>query len=168
METTKQRIERVYFYKNDKLLNKLQKKEDLVAKLNGLAHKCPHCKEGYYDWDNDDGDYGGHSWIWCYKCETAPTPYRQKMMDDTEWYPEFDHRLFDEIENYECPLRFNQELSSEEKWKKIRDFDPKGWEQINELSWDNLVEAEINDYIKYLDGIIKKAKKYPLLRRLIK
>lgn len=174
-----------YYYSNPKLYKEVKDKESLIKDLLDKALKCPHCKEGHYLWEDNGGDYYGYrSWFECDKCGSGATPYRQNMIEDTNWYGIWDYGIINYIIEFECPKQF-QELGEDMigfPYKKTRDFDPKlfnkekhiqrfwngeTWED-KVIVWEEFVEKEIKLYIEYLDKIIEKAKKYPLLRRMIK
>lgn len=173
-------IKELYKYENDALVEEMENKEELVTNLFHKASRCLCCKEGYFCKEDNGGDgYSYNSWYECNKCGSNPSPYREQMINDTMWHPECDVSIYEYMSNFCDPDRFNFEIPREKK-RPHKEFDPIAWNKEKHefykpnsfekeiLTWDELVEREIKDYIEYLDKIIEKAKKYPLLRRMIK
>lgn len=100
------------------------------------------------------------------------------MIEDTMWYPEWDVSIYEHMSNFCDPDRFNFEIPREKK-RPHKEFDPIAWNKEKHefyksnsfekeiLTWDEFVEREIKDYIKELDRIIEKAKKYKCLQRIL-
>ena len=174
------------YYSNPKLYKKMKDKEELIKNLMDKAYKCPYCKDGHFLWEDNGGDYYGYqSWLECNKCGECGTPYRQSMIEDVNWYPDWDFRINNWICDFEAPLeyqKFGEDMVGF-PYEKMREFDPKIFDEekhtVNHwndktnkwetkvLVWKELVEEEVSDYIKTLNKIIEKAKKYKLLKRIV-
>lgn len=167
-----------YYYSNPKLYKEVKNKESLIKNLLDKALKCPYCKEGHYLWEDNGGDYYGYqSWFECSKCGATPSPYREQMIDETKWFPEWDYTLYELMCNFCSPDRFNFEIPKEKR-RPFKEFNPEEWNKeahrfYNDdfieitMTWDELVEREIAEYIKQLDKIIENAKKYKCLRKIV-
>lgn len=176
IKSIKERVETNYFYKNDKLLNELVEKEELVSKLCDKVFKCPNCKKGHFILEDDGAEYYSHTWLECDECGNYPTPYREQMINDINWYPEFDIGLYDSIMAFESAGTWD----SENPFKKVRDFSPEAfnaqklthqvWDGNNwvekTLVWEEMVEECLLDYLKELNKIIENSKKYKCLKNI--
>lgn len=154
--------------RNKEILDEVLRLEEKINKAEAKAYKCPMCKDGYYHWEDNGGDWLSiQAWAECNKCGHCATPHREELLNAANFYiRSFEEYLTDLMFDFEHPNDWN---------KKEREFSPEAFnaahittKQGKVLVWEDEVDECYKLYVEELKQHIENMKEYPLFRRYLK